>query len=578
VRLDCPLCANRVISHRSKAAGFFGVSNEPPYSTSMPGAGAVHHINTGQGAANRGLNSVSNKCACRRSLSLLVCCTMARVISHPRSIEMQPEHQFRLFIVMHVIVWTLFATISYSSGSLFHDMTETWAWGKEFQLGYYKHPPFYAWVTGLWFQVFPRQDWCFFLLSAVNVAVGLTGVWFLAGRFLAGWTRLAAVLLLAFVPFYNLEAIKFNANAILLSTWPWTAYFFIRSIDSGTMRQGALFGATAAISLLSKYFSLYLLACCLIAALLHPDARKYFRSSAPYAAVAVCALMVAPHIWWEINQDWPALHYASKQIGYPYFYVLYHVVNTVLICMAYQTIAVAAVFVCFRNQTVTLLGCAARSLLKRENLWLVALAFGPFVLTLLSGIAGAIISTRFMIPVFFMMPIAILSAAPFELTLDRFQSMVRIAKVLAVVVLVASPGVTVGRFVRQRDTVKEPRRELAVEVTRLWHEAFGIPLRIASASEAYGHAIAFYSVDAPSEFTDLRSDRSPWITPARIAAEGLLVACIEGDQACIVSAQLFSNSESERTKIALARTFFAWRSPPVSFEVFMIPPRRPAAS
>ena len=503
---------------------------------------------------------------------------MASVISHPQSIEMQPEYQFRLFIVIHVIVWTLFATISFSSGSLFHDMTEAWAWGKEFQLGYYKHPPFSAWVAGVWFQVFPRQDWCFFLLSALNVAVGLTGIWFLAGRFLAGWTRLATVLLLAFTAFYNVAAINFNANAILLSTWPWTAYFFIRSIDSGTVRHGALFGATAAISLLSKYFSLYLLVSCLIAALLHPDARKYFKTPAPYVAVVVCVVAVAPHIWWAISQDWPTLRYASKQITYPYFYVLHHVVNTVLMCVAYQTIAVAAVFACFRNQTATLLGSAARSILKRDNLWLAFLAFGPFVLTLLSGIAGAEISTRFMIPVFYLVPIAIVSAAPFDFTLDRFQSMVRIAKVLAVVVLVASPGVAVGEFAFQGDMIKEPRRELAVEVTRLWHEAFGIPLRIASASQAYGHAIAFYSADAPSEFSDLRFDRSPWITPARIAAEGLLAACFEGDQACIVSAQLFSNSESKRTKIALARTFFAWRSPPVSFEVFMIPPRRPAAS
>jgi hypothetical protein len=42
---ECPLCANRVILRRRKKAGHFTVSDEPPYGTSMPGAGAVHHIN-----------------------------------------------------------------------------------------------------------------------------------------------------------------------------------------------------------------------------------------------------------------------------------------------------------------------------------------------------------------------------------------------------------------------------------------------------------------------------------------------------------------------------------------------------
>ena len=41
-------------------------------------------------------------------------------------------------------------------GTPHHDMTEAWAWGKEFQLGYAKHPPFTAWLVGGWFAVMPR--------------------------------------------------------------------------------------------------------------------------------------------------------------------------------------------------------------------------------------------------------------------------------------------------------------------------------------------------------------------------------------------------------------------------------------
>ena len=69
-----------------------------------------------------------------------------------------PDYCFWLFIAAHITVWTLYPIIADSSVVIHHDMTEAWSWGKEFQLGYYKHPPLYAWIAGLWFHVFPRED------------------------------------------------------------------------------------------------------------------------------------------------------------------------------------------------------------------------------------------------------------------------------------------------------------------------------------------------------------------------------------------------------------------------------------
>ena len=43
-RGECPLSANRVISHRKKAAGFLVVSDEPPLWHSIPGVCTVYNI------------------------------------------------------------------------------------------------------------------------------------------------------------------------------------------------------------------------------------------------------------------------------------------------------------------------------------------------------------------------------------------------------------------------------------------------------------------------------------------------------------------------------------------------------
>ena len=90
------------------------------------------------------------------------------------------------------MVWTAYGVISASPASIHNDMAEAYVWGREFQLGYEKHPPFWAWIAGLWFEVFPRADWAFTLLAVFNAGLGLYGSWILIGDFAEGDRRLAA--------------------------------------------------------------------------------------------------------------------------------------------------------------------------------------------------------------------------------------------------------------------------------------------------------------------------------------------------------------------------------------------------
>ena len=82
-----------------------------------------------------------------------------------------------------VAIWTVYLTITEAPGAIKHDMAEAYAWGQEFQLGYNQHPPFWAWICGLWFSVFPRTGWAFALLSSMNAGIGLWGAWMLIGDF-----------------------------------------------------------------------------------------------------------------------------------------------------------------------------------------------------------------------------------------------------------------------------------------------------------------------------------------------------------------------------------------------------------
>ena len=44
-------------------------------------------------------------------------------------------------LAIFLMVWTAYGVISASPASIHNDMAEAYVWGREFQLGYEKHPP-----------------------------------------------------------------------------------------------------------------------------------------------------------------------------------------------------------------------------------------------------------------------------------------------------------------------------------------------------------------------------------------------------------------------------------------------------
>src|SRR5204862_2811137 len=88
-------------------------------------------------------------------------------------IQSSADRRFVQFLLLYSAVLMTFASFALGAGPLHHDMTEAWAWGKEFQLGYAKHPPMSAWLTGMWFAALPRSQWSFYLLSTLHIAAAL---------------------------------------------------------------------------------------------------------------------------------------------------------------------------------------------------------------------------------------------------------------------------------------------------------------------------------------------------------------------------------------------------------------------
>ena len=221
----------------------------------------------------------------------------------------------RVWILLFVAAWTLYNAISHLNLAITHDTAEAYVWGREFQWGYYKHPPFWAWVAGAWFAALPHNVWAFAALCAGVSGVGLLGVWRLYGALGRMQNRATAIHLSLLTPFYTFFALKYNANDIFLALWPWTAFAFVRSLERTALFYAVWFGVLSALCLLSKYYAVLLLGTCLIAAVIHPEKRTYFSSPRPYITIGVALLLVAPHLYWLVQAGFPSFQYFAEETG-----------------------------------------------------------------------------------------------------------------------------------------------------------------------------------------------------------------------------------------------------------------------
>ena len=87
---------------------------------------------------------------------------------------------FYVFLIFHLIIWTLIPTLSNSNLPL--DTIEALAWGTNLEWGFSKHPPGSAFFAEVFYQMFGSQDWAFYLLCQLFVVFAFFVVWKLLTR------------------------------------------------------------------------------------------------------------------------------------------------------------------------------------------------------------------------------------------------------------------------------------------------------------------------------------------------------------------------------------------------------------
>lgn len=408
------------------------------------------------------------------------------------------------------LAWALASWLGNGNLDSYHDMLENYAWSQPLQWGSHKHPPFFAWMTGLWFAVFPQTDGAYRLLSFVNVGVGLWGVYALGRRLgLAALAPMGALLLLWSFPYTTLAG-KFNANTQLLSLWPWTAALLVASWQDKGWRglwSSTALGLLAAACMLSKYYSGVFLLGCLVVALLAAEGRSWFRTPRPYWALAVFALALAPHVAWIAHHEWVTLGYAMNQGGgatvwryvtrfalAPLFYWLPAWLAVVLLYACAQARATGGSWAC---TSLTLL---VRSWAPRgwgDTLFWLALL--PWVTTLGFGVAGVVeLSTPWAIPIgyaYALLWLRNLDALCPQATLGVLAALRRAWLPVVVAVLLLGAAIGAAAALRGDTDYYRPTQDAAQTLAREWHERHPQePLAWVGGAWAENAMIGFYAL------------------------------------------------------------------------------------
>ncbi len=426
---------------------------------------------------------------------------------------------------VHLAVWTLLPILL--SPNLQLDLVEGLALGKEWQLGYWKHPPLPWWVADLLFQATGSVA-SIYLLGPLAAVVCLWGVWLLGKEMVGPFQALIGVMVLEGIHFYNFSAPKFAHDQMQLPFWAFAALFFYRAIVHGRIFDWILAGVMLAGAFWSKYAAVTLAATFALILLFDPLARRAWRSGGPFAMAAAFAVVISPNAWWLITSGFLPLHYLDQRataatrwyqhIAFP----LEWIANELFFLLP----AIGLLLVLYwGRKRATAAPPTPRAAFDRR--YATALALGPFlVTTAVALVLGRRPVSMWGYPLWSFAPLATIVWLGPVSEPRRLQAFA----LAFAAVFVAWPAIYAGTellepLVHDREKANQfPGKAVAARITQEWRDTFGEPLAYVCGSEFVANNVAVYSPDHPHVIVHCDPKLSPWIDIADVHRRGVAFA------------------------------------------------------
>ena len=374
---------------------------------------------------------------------------------------------FYIFIIIHLILWTLVPTLTNNNLPL--DTIEHLAWGSNLDWGFDKHPPAVAFFLEVFYQIFGAQDWAYYLLSQIFVVISFIIVFkFSEELFQNKALSLISVLLLEGIYFYNFTTPEFNVNVCQLPFWSLCVYYSWKLFDKKEVSVKECFwlGIFAAIGFLSKYLFIYLLLAIDILFFYVIFITKNKKFDFKYLiSFEVFIILLVPHLIWLANNDYATITYGLTRTGLENSSLLDHIIYP-LIFLGKQIGTLIPFFIMsfflikkFKFKI---------SLKDKKLLFLIFINLVPIGLMFLTSmLTGSKIRTMWMTPFYLFFGVLIVYIFQAQINLKKLKGFLSSFVILFTVSLFSYAYISISETDKRTDY---PGKEIAIKTQYAWSQ------------------------------------------------------------------------------------------------------------
>ncbi|MBX3415439.1 MAG: glycosyltransferase family 39 protein [Pirellulales bacterium] len=448
--------------------------------------------------------------------------------SQPTSSDVRWTKVIVGFCLLHLLVWTLIPTLT--QPNLPVDAIEMSFWGREWELGYHKHPPLPAWEAQFMLTATNYSPWSLYLMAQISIVACFFAVWRLAREVAVPGVAAASVVLLESVYYYTFTSTELNHNVVLMPAWAWSVTLFYLALTQQRWHYWLLTGFAVGLGLLTKYSVGFLLIPMTLFFFLRREGRQTLATPGPWLALAVALAIFAPHGWWMWDRDFMSIRYALGRAD-DGSELSDHLLNPLRFLLGQAGAAVPLLIGC-----CGLLGWPWR---KRSPLapsqrfardYLAAMVLGPLVMHVaIACLFGMQMRSMWGAPLWSFAALALFVSYEVQPTRKALRD-VFAWSVLAGGVFVAGTLVRNGLGPYATDKASRVHfagDELAEQIEREWHERYARPLELVAGDWWLAGNVSFYGNEharvygsfAPGSF-DLPAEFNPWTDDSELARTG----------------------------------------------------------
>jgi len=405
------------------------------------------------------------------------------------------QNLFYIFITTHLVLWTLAPSLTNNNLPL--DTIEHLAWGSNLDWGFNKHPPAVAFFLEIFYQIFGPQDWAYYLLSQIFVAIAFIVVFKFAEGFFKNKTlSLISVLLLEGIYFYNFTTPEFNVNVCQLPFWALCIYYSWRLFNKQeiNIKDCLWLGVFAAIGFLSKYLFIYLLLGIDLLFFYVIFIKKYKKFDFKYLiALEVFIVLLVPHMIWLSNNDYTTITYGLARTGLENSSLLDHIIYP-LIFLGKQTGILIPFFIMsfFLIQKFKF----KISLKDKKLFFLVFINLIPIGLMFLTSmLTGSKIRTMWMTPFYLFFGVLIVYIFQAQINLKKLNGFISAFLILFIFSPFAYAYISITETDKRTDY---PGKQIAIKTQYAWNQDHKKTINVVLGDEWHAGNLSYHLKSRPA--------------------------------------------------------------------------------